>query len=362
MEQITQFYKQHPIKTAAAGLAVASVLGIKNFTRGGMNKYRTSLDGKVIILTGGTSGIGKEAAKYFYKVGADVVITGRNAAAAEKIIDSLPAPKAGKQAKMRFERVDFADVNNVKAFADKMLKDYEKLDVLVNNAGLFLTSYNTTKQGLEMTMGVNHIAPVYLTSLLFPLLNKGHEARIINVSSRAHKRLKRNNARGKPFEEDFWQNLDDVKYTPENFGHFNTYCWSKLANLWFTKHLSNLIEKHNGDFEAEKKFNIRVVSLHPGLVASGFLRDMGGSFKTVAYALYPLVWLIFKSEWEGCQSILTTVLCPFEKLVPGGYYNDCVDFPATQFACDEERQNWCWKVTAAKIEELTGGYKIFQGL
>ena len=362
MEKITQFCRENPIKTAAAGIAAASIFGIKNYTRGGINKYKTSLEGKLIIVTGGTSGIGKEAAKHFYKLGADVVITGRNSTAAEKIIKSLPAPKT-KQAKMRFERVDFADIENIKIFAEKMLKDYQKIDILVNNAGLFLSSYRTTKQGLEMTMGVNHLAPVYLTSLLFPLLSKGHEARIINVSSRAHKRLSRTNRRGKAFEEDFWQNLDDTDYNAKNkFSVFNTYCWSKLANVWFTKHLSNLIEKHNGDFEAEKKFNIRVAALHPGVVATGFLRDLGSTFTAVAYLIYPLIWLMLKTEWEGCQSILSTVLCPFEELVLGGYYSDCAEFQPTKLACNEERQNWCWKATGAKIEELTGGYKIFDQL
>ena len=353
----TDFLQKHPYRAAAIGASILGAIAIKRRSQGKLNKHRQQLIGKTIIVTGGTSGIGRQAALYFYNLGADVIITGRNVKAAEKLIESLSTPQKS-QAKLRFFRVDFSDLAEIQSFAETILRSYEKLDILVNNAGLFKGQYGLTKQGVEMIIGVNHLAPAYLTSLLFPLLGKGQEARIINVSSGAHKMVQLGGDKADAFKGDYWQNKEGEDYA-KAYSSFRSYGRSKLANIWFTRALVKRIEAAK---EGNPNLrNLKVVVLHPGIVDTKLARDLSPAFKVIGLFILPIFWLFKKSEWSGVQTTLHAALCPFEELQAGAYYQNCEVSKTNVHGRDPEYIDWLWGVTKEKVKEFTG-HTIFEGL
>ena len=174
-----------------------------------------------MIVTGGTDGIGKETAKKLAELNARVIITGRSEQKALNFISNLPKAQGSN---VTFKKVDFSDLENVKIFSEELLKNEAKIDILINNAGLSMPVHQKTAQGAEFTIGVNHIAPVYLTSKLLPLLKKAEKARIINVASNAHYKCS-------PDYNDFLQ----LNTKGEDYKWMTTYSSSKLANILFTK-------------------------------------------------------------------------------------------------------------------------------
>ena len=179
-----EHFKSPQVQIAiAVGTSVLTLLGAKKYFAGGINRHTPDLSGKIVIVTGGTDGIGLEAAREFARLGAKVYITGRCEKKAQVFLKSLP-----ETSNVIFKICDFADLNNVKNFALEILEQEQKVDILVNNAGLNSPDFKKSAQDLEFTIAVNHFAPVYLTSILLPHLNRADQARVINVASTAHRR------------------------------------------------------------------------------------------------------------------------------------------------------------------------------
>ena len=323
----------------AVGTTVLSLIGAKKYFAGGVNRHTPDLSGQVVIVTGGTDGIGLEAAREFAKLGAKVIITGRSENKAEAFIKSLP-----ETYKVSFMKCDFADLQNVKKFAEKILEQEEKIDILVNNAGLNSPEFKKSAQDLEFTIAVNHFAPVYLTSLLLPLLQKAEKARVINVASLAHRRATLD------FDEIFQRDC------PTGYNWLTTYGNTKMANVIFTRKLAKeLIRK-----EIE---NVKTASLHPGAVLSGFSAPIEKSYtlaKVAAKVLYPLLMIVFKNNREGAQTTLHCSLMPWEKLESGEYYADCKVTKTTELGYNEEKIDECWTRTNQIIKNrMSLGEDIF---
>ena len=210
-------------KTIGLSLSLAgiSAYGARKFFSGGKNTHSADLTGKFVIVTGGTDGIGLEAAKHFASLGARVLITGRSREKADKFLSSLPTTSS-----ITFQKIDFCDLQNIKRFAEKVILEEEKIDILVNNAGLQSQQFKKSAQDIEFTIAVNHLAPFYLTSLLLPKIKLAEKARIINVASLGHHDAQLN------FDSMFEHN------TRADYYWYYAYCDSKLANILFTKKLS----------------------------------------------------------------------------------------------------------------------------
>ena len=208
-------------------LAGGGLFCTKLYWMGGVNHQTQDLTGKVVLVTGGNSGIGKEAARKFYDLNANVIITGRDSKKAQKFLKELGKPSA-TQSKMDFIQVDFSDLNQVKKLAEDLKTKHQKLDLLVNNAGCSVMDYKLSEGGVEKTMKVNHLAPTYLTSQLLPLLEKADEARIVNVASVVHKGPALGLV-GDPMEPNFENYWDQ---TVPKFDPFFSYSQSKLANVF----------------------------------------------------------------------------------------------------------------------------------
>jgi NAD(P)-dependent dehydrogenase (short-subunit alcohol dehydrogenase family) len=190
---------------------------------------------KVILVTGSTDGLGREVALRLAATGAHLIIHGRNAERGEAVVRQIQALGKGGA---RFYAADFASLAAVDQFAAAVRRDYDRLDVLVNNAGIWLTGdrRQLSADGLEMHFAVNYLAGYRLTRLLLPLLEAATPSRIVNVASGSQQPL----------------DFDDLQLT-RNYSDSRGYATSKLAQVIFTFDLARELENRH----------IAVVALHP---------------------------------------------------------------------------------------------------
>lgn len=198
------------------------------------------LKGKVIIVTGATSGLGKEATRILTQKNATVVMAVRNTKKAEAVAQEIK--KQHPNAQIDIKEMDLSSLASVKLFANNVLKNYDQLDVLINNAGIMACPFDKTQDGYEIQMGTNHLGHFALTGLLMPLLETTKNARIVATSSLGHRMG----------HIDF----DDINWEKRKYNSSKAYADSKLANLYFTYALAN-------KFNSEKK-DIKVTVAHPG--------------------------------------------------------------------------------------------------
>jgi NAD(P)-dependent dehydrogenase (short-subunit alcohol dehydrogenase family) len=196
--------------------------------------------GKLALITGSNSGIGFESAKMLAERGATVVLACRGASKADEARSRIVAGQPG--AEIISMPLDLADLDSVRAFAQAFSDRFDRLDLLINNAGVMMPPASTTKQGFELQLGVNHLGHFALTGLLLDRLRSTAGARVVNVSSQAH--------RGGRID------FDDVDFNKRRYDRLAAYNQSKLANLLFT-------------FEAVRRFatagiDVLVAAAHPG--------------------------------------------------------------------------------------------------
>ena len=226
-------------------------------------EHMPELTGKIIVVTGGNSGLGYESVKAFAMKGAEVVLASRSTEKGEEARNEIL--KAIPGGKIKVMELDLGDLDSVRSFATAFRKNYKKLDVLHNNAGIMMSPYFQTKDGFEGQFGINHLGHFALTGLLMDVVLKTPGARIVNVSSGAHKRG----------EMDF-NNLqfeNGREYTP-----MKAYGRSKLSNLLFTYELQRKLESAKNDTIA--------VAAHPGFAMTNLTRYLEG--KLIYKILYPI--------------------------------------------------------------------------
>ena len=205
----------------------------------------TNMQGKVVLLTGGNTGIGKATAIALARLGAQVTITSRSPEKGQAALAEIRRESGNDS--VQCLRLDLASLAGVRAFAAEFSAGHPRLDVLINNAGLILSERSETVDGFETTFGVNHLGHFVLTQELLPLLKRSAPARIVVLSSDAHR-----GAVG-------GLNFDDLQ-ARRKYGGLAVYCRSKLANLLFTLELA---ERLRGS-------GVTVNAVHPGVVASEF--------------------------------------------------------------------------------------------
>jgi NAD(P)-dependent dehydrogenase (short-subunit alcohol dehydrogenase family) len=207
--------------------------------------------GKVVIITGATSGLGKEAAKVFAEKGATVIMPVRNTEKAKSVLEEIL--KLNPNSKIVIKSLDLSSLNSIKLFADDFLKSYNQLDILINNAGIMYCPYSKTQDGFEIQMGTNHLGPYALTAHLMPLLMKTANSRIVNTASLAH----------------LTGNIDfeDINWENRKYKTMQAYADSKIANLYFHYELA---KKLKGQKNAPL-----VIAAHPGWTKTELDRHIG---------------------------------------------------------------------------------------
>lgn len=207
--------------------------------------------GRVAIVTGSSSGIGYEAAKVLAVKGATVIIAVRNQQKGDAAVQRIKVEKADADVSVML--LDLADLKAVKAFADNFKSKYDRLDLLINNAGVMVPPYGKTADGFELQFGTNHLGHYALTGHLLDLLDKTPGSRIVNVSSMAH-------TYG---DLDF----DDLNWEKRKYNKMRSYGDSKIANLYFTYELAKRLKA--------KGSSVTVTAAHPGWTATDLQRHSG---------------------------------------------------------------------------------------
>lgn len=228
------------------------------------------MKGKVVLITGATEGIGKATAEALARMGAQVVIVGRNPEKTERVVQALR--QATGSSTIEYLLADLSLQSQVRALAEHFKARYDRLDVLINNAGAIFSTREETAEGFERTWATNHLSYFLLTSLLLDLLKKSAPARIINVASDAH--------RASTLRA-------DTQWT-KGFWSFGAYGHSKLCNILFTRALARRLVGTG----------VTVNALHPGVVASGF----GRSERGVIDLFYRLGTLFMLSPEQGART------------------------------------------------------------
>ena len=207
--------------------------------------------GTVAIVTGSSSGIGLETARVLAIKGATVILAVRSQAKGRSAVDriAVDAPEGA----IRVMDLDLADLASVKGFADTFLNDYDRLDLLINNAGVMIPPYATTSDGFELQFGTNHLGHFALTGLLMERLMETGGSRVVNLSSTAHK----------------WGAIDfsDLNWERRRYKKWQAYGDSKVANLLFTHALRERFSKGEA--------GVRVAAAHPGWTATELQRHTG---------------------------------------------------------------------------------------
>jgi retinol dehydrogenase 12 len=266
-----------------------------------------SQKGRVILITGANTGIGRATAEAMARRGAEVWLACRSEEKTKPVLDGIRA--SGGTAELL--QLDLADLASVRDAARSFLAKGRPLHVLVNNAGLAAVP-GTTKDGFEMTFGTNHLGHFLLTELLMARLRESAPARIVNVSSASHYR-----AKGVPFDR-LREPLRGIG-TPE-------YAVSKLCNVLFTKELAR--------GRAGKA--VTSYAVHPGAVASDIWRRVPGIVR-------PLLTMFMKSNEEGAQTSLYCA-CSFDVADDDGlYYENCRSVSPSRLARDAELGRRLWE-------------------
>ncbi len=282
----------------------------------------TTTTSRIALITGGNSGIGKWTAIGLLRAGYRVMITSRNPERGEQAMAEI-RERAG-EGEVDCLTLDLASFASIRACAEEVLSRHDRLDLLVNNAGLLLTDRRTTEEGFEMTFGVNHLGHFLLTSLLLPRLRASAPARIVNLASDAHKAARKG------------LDFDDLQHQARYSG-MPVYCESKLANIYFTRELSRRLEGEG----------VTVNAVHPGVVASGFARD--GDAKGVMSWLVSVARPFMISEQKGAATSLYVATSPELEGKSGGYYAKCRPASLSRAAKDDAAAARLWTVSEALI-------------
>lgn len=315
-------------------LGAGALIGGKYYFTGGSCKVNRDLTDQVIIITGANVGIGLETARTLAQQKCKLILATRDKQKTDPVVEELK--KESNNQNIEHIPLDLSSLASIKEFVKTFLSKYDKLNILINNAGIMaLPERKVSADGYELQFATNHLGHFYLTTLLLDVMKKSGPGRIINVSSKAHERGKMN-----------WEDLNWEK----KYNEFQVYGQSKLANIIFSKELQKRLDA--------EKVDIKVVSLHPGVVRTELGRNLATGFKIGIYALYPFWWYFTKNPEQGAQTTLHCVLEAQDKIVGGAYYSDCKEKDSNAESKKEEDWKKLWEVSEELIKaKLPNAYE-----
>jgi NAD(P)-dependent dehydrogenase (short-subunit alcohol dehydrogenase family) len=275
-----------------------------------------SANGKTVLVTGATSGIGEATARGLAQQGATVIVVGRNLDKCTATVNRLKQQTGN--ANIDDLLADLASQKEIYRLVEEFRHRYTRLDVLINNAGINLLQRQLSPDGTELVFATNHLSYFLLTLLLLDVLKAGAPARIVNVSSFVHRRA-------------------SLDFDQLQTGGSNAYPLSKLANLLFTYELARRLEGTN----------VTVNALNPGLVRSNFGLNIPGPAGLIKRLMNALIGV---SPEEGAKTSLYLAISPEVEGVTGKYFEKCKPIGSSPISYDKDAARRLWQVSA----ELTG--------
>lgn len=324
---VCEFLDEHKVAVTGAAAFAIGYLTFRRYMQGGQCRSNARLDGKTVLITGANTGIGLETAKDLAKRGARVLIACRSKERGEAALKEIKEYSGNNNVKLYI--LDLSSLQSVRDCAAEVLANEDRLDVLINNAGIMWMPQWKSKEGYDIQFATNHLGPFLLTNLLLDLIKKSAPSRIVNVSSVGHRR-----GTGMHF--------DDINLE-KNFSQYEAYFQSKLANILFTVELSKRL----------KNDNVTANSLHPGAVATDLVRFMDERALPIRILFKALYYVAFKpfikTPRSGAQTSIYLAVDPGVANISGKYFSDCaVDTPSKE-AQDEEAAARLWKLSEQMV-------------
>lgn len=279
----------------------------------------TDMKNTICLVTGGTDGIGKATALGLAKLDTTVVIVGRNAGKAGRVVDEIRNVTQNPHVEAMI--ADFSSLDRVRSLADDFKTRYKRLDVLVNNAGLVTHERELSQDGLELMFAVNYLAPFLLTNLLLDVMKQSVPARIVNVSSMGYKRGR--------------INFDDLQ-SERDFDHRRAYYQTRLGMVLFTFALARRLEGSG----------VTANVLHPGIVKTNLSHNYMGN---PVFRFFEQ--MIAVSPEKGAQTSLYLATSPEVEGITGEYFTKQHIEQATETSRNQAMQEQLWDVSEALLEQ-----------
>lgn len=273
----------------------------------------------IMVVTGATNGIGFVTAQALAATGAHVVLVGRSQARLADAVATIQATHPGVQ--LASICADLSVQSEVLQLAETIKSRYQRLDVLINNAGAYFVKRQLSADGIEMTWALNHLAPFILTTALLPLLRASAPARVITVSSAAHQAAT--------------MNFDDLEGA-KRYSGWTAYCQSKLANILFTYELADRLQQTD----------ITANCLHPGFVATGFAHNNTGWFAQLNGVLQRFFAV---PPEKGAETSIFLATSPTVEQVTGRYFVDCKAVPSSDRSYDVTSRRRLWEISQRSL-------------
>lgn len=272
----------------------------------------TRIDGKIVVITGANTGIGKETAIDLARRGGKIYIACRDINKSKDALEEIKETSKSSQAFLL--KLDLASMASIREFSRKFHQMESKLHILINNAGVMACPKGLTEDGFEMQMGVNHLGHFLLNDLMFDLLKASAPSRIVIVSSSGHKLSDIN-------KNDFMNE--------KSYNKVAVYAQSKLANILYARELSKRISGSG----------VTVNSCHPGIVPT----ELGRHIDTWLRPIYRKVLKpYYKTINEGAQTQIRLAVDPELETVTGKYFRDCEEAQPSEPARDDSTAAWLW--------------------
>ncbi len=270
------------------------------------------MNDKTALITGSTDGIGKQTAIELAGMGLRIILHGRSESRVKQVLQEIKHITGNDQ--LDFFIADLSSLQQIRTMAAEIRRKYNKLEVLINNAGVAMNKLEVSDDGYEMTFAVNHLAVFAITLLLLDLLKQAAPSRIINVSSMVHSSS---------------VNFENL-FEPRFFDGWEAYCQSKLCNILFTYELAEKLKDHG----------VTVNCLHPGVIDTKLLRVNFGGGSPVT---------------EGSRKLVYLATAPELAAVTGKYFNDNRQTQSAEITYDPETRKKLWNLSENLCRKKYGG-------
>ncbi|KAL2084593.1 hypothetical protein ACEWY4_020111 [Coilia grayii] len=299
------------------------LFAVRKWIAGGTCRSQARLDGKTVLITGANTGIGKETACDMARRGARVVMACRDLTRAERTADFIRTSTGNGNVVVRY--LDLASLYSVREFAKEFIATEERLDILINNAGVMMCPRWVTEDGFETQLAVNHLGHFLLTNMLMEMLKKSTPSRVVNVSSIAH--------RGGKID------FDDLFFDKRPYSSLVSYRQSKLANVLFSRELHH---RMGGS-------GVTSYSLHPGVIRTELGRHVESWFPFLRTLLMLPSYMFMKTPWEGAQTSIYCAVTEGLENKSGRYFSDCREKETSPEGRDDVAARRLWEVSARLV-------------